>query len=269
MARRSHLISSGQVLVLSCVAVFAVTTMRVSAMVESAQRITQPTSVDLPMPWPLARAIRMGTSLPRWWPSRNLRPSSSSSSRCQSQGPLASASAVLASPHGKAKMTKPKGSVRNVATRSMSFCSISAAGCVMAFRRCFEPLGQPERHLEVAAELELLAILLRHELGHQPFARVDTQPRALDGLVVHGGAPVLPLDPVILPVVGNLEDFLGEIVGLGFTGAGVDLLKFAVCGQPPEGRPHVRHVGRAAYLAHGLSDRDLRADPLDDFRAVF
>jgi hypothetical protein len=44
---------------------------------------------------------------------------------------------------------------------------------------------------------------------------------------------------------------------------------FGAPGQPSEYCPHVRHVGRAAYLAHGLSDRDLGAATLDDLRIVF
>ena len=53
-----HLASSGQVLVRSWPSVLALTTPRESCRVDSAHRMIQATSADLPMPWPEAMATR-------------------------------------------------------------------------------------------------------------------------------------------------------------------------------------------------------------------
>ena len=81
----------------------AVTTTRVFGIVERPDRISHAATVDLPTPCPLARAIKIGSSrCPISRPSRNRRPSSASSARCHSRGPVASASSVPASPQGNA-----------------------------------------------------------------------------------------------------------------------------------------------------------------------
>ena len=89
----------------------AVTTPRVSESVDSAHRMIQATSADLPMPWPEATASRTASSGVLSRCSRP-RPRLSSISRCQGSGPLSPASAVPARPQGKANCTKPRGSKR-------------------------------------------------------------------------------------------------------------------------------------------------------------
>ena len=83
----SHFVASGQVLVRSCVSVFAVTTTRVLGIVERPHKIAHAATVDSPTPCPLSRAIRIGSRFSISEPSRSRRPSSASSSRCQSRGP--------------------------------------------------------------------------------------------------------------------------------------------------------------------------------------
>ena len=82
---------------------------RVSDIVDSAHRMIQATSADLPMPWPEATAIRTaspGVASRRF----RSRPSRSSTSHCQGSGPLSPASAEPGRPHGKANFTKARGS---------------------------------------------------------------------------------------------------------------------------------------------------------------
>ena len=81
-ASRSHLVSSGQVLVLSCAAVLAVTTPRVSRNVASAHTMIHATNADLPTPCPEATAMRIASEAPA-----RERPMSESTLRCHGSGP--------------------------------------------------------------------------------------------------------------------------------------------------------------------------------------
>ncbi|MNR14715.1 hypothetical protein D3C85_1312040 [compost metagenome] len=86
MHSRYHFASSAQVFVRSCVSVLAVTTPLVSTNVDSAQRISQETRADLPMPWPEATAIWIASHA-FISPARNDSPSSVRISVCQISGP--------------------------------------------------------------------------------------------------------------------------------------------------------------------------------------
>ena len=95
--RLYHFMSSGQVLVRSCVSVFAVTTPLVFSCVDIAQRISHATNVLFPIPCPDATASLTTLSL-IFTPSLM----SFSMSFCHSSGPFIFSSGP-GSPHGKAK----------------------------------------------------------------------------------------------------------------------------------------------------------------------
>src|SRR5665213_681438 len=109
-----HLDSSAQVFVRSWLSVFAVTTPRVSANVEIANRMSQLTSALLPTPWPLETSSSI--TVPRSAPARSLAPIRSSCSACHTSGPASFSSALPGWPHGNAQRTKPSGSCWNCAS---------------------------------------------------------------------------------------------------------------------------------------------------------
>src|SRR5665213_36935 len=109
-----HLDSSAQVFVRSWLSVFAVTTPRVSANVEIANRMSHDTSALLPTPWPLETSSSI--TVPSEAPARSLAPIRSSCSACHTSGPGSFSSVLPGSPHGNAQRTKPSGSCWNCAS---------------------------------------------------------------------------------------------------------------------------------------------------------
>src|SRR4029434_10075931 len=138
MHSRLHLRIAGQVLVWSCGKVFAVTVPIDMGRVERIQLVSQALKVDLPMPWPLDVAWRTGSTalMPSKDRLRTSRPISSSNSRCHLSGPSYGASGPRVSFQGYANITKPRGSSRNSAIRSINAISgCSSTGVITTFER--------------------------------------------------------------------------------------------------------------------------------------
>src|SRR5262245_7641223 len=168
--------------------------------VESAHRMSQATSADLPMPWPEAVAKRTASV-----PVRRSSPSFSSSSRCQGSGPCSPASGEPARPQGKAYMTKPNGSKRQAPTsrtRRRPYSASASAGISRPLARGLE-LGQEPVDVDVAV-LDRLAPVLRPAVAQPEDAGLGVGRHAL-GV---GDRPPLAID---------LDQPLGlHFVALGF-----------------------------------------------------
>src|SRR3954468_9073088 len=67
------------------------------------------------------------------------------------------------------------------------------------------------RALRVAGEHNLVAVFPGRHPGHEPLARIDAQPRALNVLVVHHKFAAA-LDPIAACVIGNSYDFVREMI---------------------------------------------------------
>lgn len=75
-------------------------------------------------------------------------------------------------------------------------------------------------------QVETIAVLLGLELGRHPLTGVDPKLRASERLAILSPADVLAVcvllfHPIVLPIVGNVEDFVEECVGLSLARAGV------------------------------------------------
>ena len=79
--------------------------------------------------------------------------------------------------------------------------------------------GDKDRRLEVGpwsldVVAYVVAVLLRRESGCRPLAGIDTQPRALDVLVIDDPLAVAGRDVVAARVIRNFDDFPEELVRL-------------------------------------------------------
>jgi hypothetical protein len=118
-----------------------------------------------------------------------------------------------------------------------------------------------------ARQLRLLhiAVLLRLQLGEQPFAGVDPKSRTLHYRVLsaaHSAIATLGglFNPVARSVVSDLEDLGGHRIAGCSAGDHVEALKFLVLVQPPEDGPRIGHARVCADLLHRAAAGQLRAE---------
>jgi hypothetical protein len=90
--------------------------------------------------------------------------------------------------------------------------------------------------------LNLIAVLLRRELGHQPFPSINPEPGAPDDLLIRPHVPVVIGVRVAAAIVGNLDYFLGPVIGLRLTRTRVLVAEFLASSQPPEYSGLIRHI---------------------------
>jgi hypothetical protein len=111
-------------------------------------------------------------------------------------------------------------------------------------------------------EVKPVTILLRSNLAHDPFARVDAEPGPLNGVVVDDFPAVFRLEDVAFLAIGNLEDFVGEGFHSRFARAGVLRTEVLVLHHPFANEAFRGHVSCAADFPEALADRQLFEDLL-------
>lgn len=125
--------------------------------------------------------------------------------------------------------------------------------------------------------VDLVAVLFRKELRRHPFASIDAQCGAPNGLSILAPAhalivAVLALHPVVATIVRNLEDLIKESVSLRLACAGVLLRKSLVLGEPQENRGSgwcaFFHADRSQTFTGGDAVADQRLERCDLFRRI-
>ena len=102
-----------------------------------------------------------------------------------------------------------------------------------------------------------VAVLLgRHSRGY-PFAGINSQLGTLDVLIIENrfGRAVLALTlhEIVSGIIGNIDNFLDEMVRLQITGENVLAAEFFVVVEPIHYRRFRRHIGVAANGAHAFA----------------
>jgi hypothetical protein len=102
--------------------------------------------------------------------------------------------------------------------------------------------GQRPRRLTLGLSV---AVLSRRPPGHHPFEGLDLEALAGDVLLIkdpaHFAIDSGLLNVVATAVIGDLEDFVGEVFRLTLAGEGIRAAKFLVAGEPAEYRGFGRH----------------------------
>ena len=101
-----------------------------------------------------------------------------------------------------------------------------------------------------------VAVLSRRHPGHDPFERLDLEALAVDVLLIkdpgHFSINSGLLYVVATAVVGDLEDFVGEVFRLTLACEGIRAAKFLIAGEPAEYRALAGILG-SAQMALRLS----------------